>query len=146
MRLDLPTELLPYEAGGFETPDGKAMLFSQALADAGHDPLPDYRPAAEGPGGELHKKYPLVLLTPKNHTRFLNSSYSKHHGDREGGPFFEIDPADAGHARNRRGRHREDLERSQRVEVAGPARAPGCDRASSRFRGAGGARTPMSML
>ncbi len=24
MRLDLPTELLPYQAGGFETPDGKA--------------------------------------------------------------------------------------------------------------------------
>jgi anaerobic selenocysteine-containing dehydrogenase len=34
-------------------------------------------------------------LTPKNHTRFLNSSYSQHHGDREGAPFFEIDPADA---------------------------------------------------
>jgi anaerobic selenocysteine-containing dehydrogenase len=95
MRLDLPVELLPYQAGGFETPDGKASLFSQALADAGHDPLPEYRPARESPGGELYEKYPLVLLTPKNHTRFLNSSYSKHHGEREGGPFFEIDPADA---------------------------------------------------
>ena len=95
MRLDLPIDLLPYQAGGFETPDGKASLFSQALADAGHDPLPDYRAARESPGGELHEKYPLVLLTPKNHTRFLNSSYSKHHGEREGGPFFEMDPADA---------------------------------------------------
>ena len=95
LRLDLPAELLPYEAGGFETADGKALLFSRALAEAGHDPLPEYRPAAEGPGGELHERYPLVLLTPKNHTRFLNSSYSKHHGEREGGPFFEIDPADA---------------------------------------------------
>ena len=95
MRLDLPIDLLPYQAGGFETPDGKASLFSQALADAGHDPLPAYEPAREGPGGELHEKYPLVLLTPKNHTRFLNSTYSKHHGAREGGPFFEMDPADA---------------------------------------------------
>ena len=95
MRLDLPAELLPYKAGGFETADGRAMLFSQALADSGHDPLPNYLPATESPGSLLHQRYPLVLLTPKNHTRFLNSSYSKHHGDREGGPFFEIDPADA---------------------------------------------------
>ena len=95
MRLDLPVDLLPYREGRFETPDGKASLFSQALADAGHDPLPGYRAAREGPGGELFEKYPLVLLTPKNHTRFLNSSYSKHHGEREGGPFFEMDPADA---------------------------------------------------
>ena len=95
MRLDLPAELLPYKAGGFETADGKALLFSQALADAGLDPLPNYLPATESPGSLLHQRYPLVLLTPKNHTRFLNSSYSKHHGDREGGPFFEIDPADA---------------------------------------------------
>jgi anaerobic selenocysteine-containing dehydrogenase len=36
-------------------------------------------------------------MTPKNHTRFLNTSYSHlpKHGPAEGGPFAELDPADA---------------------------------------------------
>jgi anaerobic selenocysteine-containing dehydrogenase len=95
LRLDLPDELLPYRDGGFATPDGKALLYSEALARSGHDPLPDYTPARESGGSELSQEFPLVLLSPKNHTRFLNSSYSSHHGDREKGPFFEIDPVDA---------------------------------------------------
>lgn len=95
MRVDLPEELLPYAEGGFGTADGKAALFSESLGASGHHPLPDFRPAHEGPGGPLSEAYPLVLLTPKNHTRFLNSSYSKHHGDRENGPYIELDPADA---------------------------------------------------
>ena len=94
-RLDLPEELLPYENGGFGTPDGKAHLFSQTLANAGHDPLPTYTPAVEGPGSEQSRTYPLSLLTPKNHVRFLNTTYSGHHGDKEKAPGFEIDPADA---------------------------------------------------
>lgn len=95
LRLDLPEELLPYANGGFATVDGKAHLYSQPLASSGLDPLPGYIPSFEGPGGELSERYPLVLLTPKTHTRFLNSSYSKHHADRERGPYFEIDPIDA---------------------------------------------------
>jgi anaerobic selenocysteine-containing dehydrogenase len=95
LRLDLPEELLPYASGGFATAEGKAHLYSQPLADSGRDPLPGYHPAVEGPGGELSERYPLVLITPKTHTRFLNSSYSKHHADRERGPYFEIDPVDA---------------------------------------------------
>jgi anaerobic selenocysteine-containing dehydrogenase len=36
-------------------------------------------------------------MTPKNHTRFLNTSYSHlpKHGPAEGAPFAELDPADA---------------------------------------------------
>jgi anaerobic selenocysteine-containing dehydrogenase len=34
-------------------------------------------------------------LTPKNQTRFLNSSYAHHHAEKENGPFFEIDAEDA---------------------------------------------------
>ena len=36
-------------------------------------------------------------MTPKHHTRFLNSSYSQlpKHGPLEGGPFIELDPVDA---------------------------------------------------
>jgi anaerobic selenocysteine-containing dehydrogenase len=95
LRLDLPERLLPYESGGFATPDGKAHLHSVELEAVGEDPLPNYTPAGEGPGTGAGSRYPLVLLTPKNHTRFLNSSYSKHHADRERGPYLEIDPADA---------------------------------------------------
>jgi anaerobic selenocysteine-containing dehydrogenase len=36
-----------------------------------------------------------MLLTPKNHTRFLNTTYSHHHGQMEEGPFIELDAADA---------------------------------------------------
>lgn len=42
-------------------------------------------------------RYPLVMLTPKQHARFLNSSYSHlpAHGPREGGPFLEMTTTDA---------------------------------------------------
>jgi anaerobic selenocysteine-containing dehydrogenase len=95
LRLDLPEELLPYKEGDFATPDGRAALYSADLEAGGHDPLPGYRPAVEGPGGDLHHEFPLVLLSPKNHTRFLNTTYSRHHADRETGPYVEFDPADA---------------------------------------------------
>ncbi|MGH8924849.1 MAG: molybdopterin-containing oxidoreductase family protein [Acidimicrobiia bacterium] len=95
LRLDLPEELLPYASGGFATKDGKALLLSEDLAAQGLDALPTYRPVQEGPEGHLASRFPLVLLTPKNHTRFLNSSYSDHHAEKEGEPYFEIDPADA---------------------------------------------------
>jgi anaerobic selenocysteine-containing dehydrogenase len=95
LRIDGTEGVLPYADGGFGTPDGRAALYSQALADSGHDPLPAYVPAREGPGGSLSTDYPLVLMSPKNQVRFLNSTYSKHHGDRETGPYVELDPADA---------------------------------------------------
>ncbi len=87
LRLDLPDELLPYSEGQFATRDGRADLFS--------DPVPHYQAAIEGPGGELAREFPLVLLTPKNQTRFLNSSYAAHHAEKEPGPYFEIDAGDA---------------------------------------------------
>lgn len=97
VRLDLPEDLRPYATGGYATASGRAELRADGLAAIGQDPLPSYVPAREGPGGDpdLFAKYPLVLLSPKNHTRFLNSSYSHHHGHLEKGPFVEIDPADA---------------------------------------------------
>jgi anaerobic selenocysteine-containing dehydrogenase len=99
VRLSLPEDLRPYADGGFATASGRAELFSEALAARGHDPLPAFRPPGEGVGGEdeLTERYPLVLMTPKTHTRFLNTSYSHlpKHGPPEGGPFAELDPADA---------------------------------------------------
>lgn len=119
-RLDLPEALLPYAEGGFANPDGKAHLYSDRLAQAGHDPLPSYTPAVEGPGSEMSRRFPLSLLTPKNHVRFLNTSYSRHHGDKEKAPGFEIDPADAG----ARGIAEGDLVRvfNERAELRLPAR------------------------
>ena len=99
VRLSLPEDLRPYADGGFATRSGRAELYSEALAAQGHDPLPAFHPPAEGGGGEhdLMRRFPLVLMTPKTHTRFLNTSYSHlpKHGPAEGGPFAELDPADA---------------------------------------------------
>jgi anaerobic selenocysteine-containing dehydrogenase len=92
-------DLRPYAEGGFGTPSGKAELYSEALARLGHEPLPTYEPPIEGPGGDpsLASRFPLVLVTPKTHARFLNTSYSHlpGHGDREGGNHIELDVIDA---------------------------------------------------
>ena len=51
--------------------------------------------AFKGVGGDPERlaRHPLVLLTPKQHTRFLNSGYADlpKHGPAEGGPFVELD-------------------------------------------------------
>lgn len=94
VRLDLPEDLRPYANGGFATADRRAQLYSETLASEGIDPLPGYSAPAET---DLADNYPLVLLTPKQHTRFLNSSYTHlpKHGPAEGGPFVELCAADA---------------------------------------------------
>lgn len=97
VRLDLPDPLLPYADGGFATASGRCELWSDRLEAEGHGGLPTHRAPSEGPGSELATRYPLVLATPKTHTRFLNSSYSHlpKHGPAEGAPYAELDPADA---------------------------------------------------
>ena len=90
VRLSLPEVLMPYAEGGFATPDGKAALWSDELERDGHGGLPDHLPA-EANG------YPLTLLTPKIHTRFLNTSYAHlpKHGPAEGSPYVEVSASDA---------------------------------------------------
>jgi anaerobic selenocysteine-containing dehydrogenase len=90
VRLDVPDELLPYADGGFATPDGRAALWSDDLELSGHGGLPDLRDSSTN-------GYPLALMTPKIHTRFLNTSYSHlpKHGRAEGGPYVELSAADA---------------------------------------------------
>ena len=94
VRLDLPEDLRPYANGGFRTDDGRAQLYSEALAAEGIDPLPAYTPPTER---QQAAEYPLVMLTPKHHARFLNSSYTHlpKHGPAEGAPFVELCPEDA---------------------------------------------------
>ncbi|MEZ5215807.1 MAG: molybdopterin-dependent oxidoreductase [Ilumatobacteraceae bacterium] len=97
MRYDIPEPLLPYAEGGFGTRSGRIRLELPAAASIGLDPVPHPRATAEGTDAATRSAYPLVLLTPKRHTRFLNTSYSPlpGHGDREGGPCVELDVADA---------------------------------------------------
>ena len=99
IRLDLPDDLRPYAEGDFATVSGRAELSSETLARQGHDSVPAFVPPRESAAGDpgLAARYPLALLTPKQHTRFLNSSYTHlpKHGPREGGPFVEMDPVDA---------------------------------------------------
>ncbi|CAB4362761.1 MAG: molybdopterin-dependent oxidoreductase [Actinobacteria bacterium] len=92
-RVPYPEDGRPFAEGGFATPSGKVLLRCDALAAEGQPVLPTYLTPAEAP----NEQYPFALLTPKHHTRFLNSSYSQlpGHGDREGGPFVEVAAADA---------------------------------------------------
>jgi anaerobic selenocysteine-containing dehydrogenase len=99
VRLNLPEDFMPYATGAFPTPSGKLELLNETLVGLGLDGLPDYVAAIESPAGDqaLAARYPLILLTPKHHNRFLNSSYSHlpKHGPAEGGPFVELDATDA---------------------------------------------------
>jgi anaerobic selenocysteine-containing dehydrogenase len=88
-RLSLPEPLQPYAHGGFDTPGGKAMLSNRGLPSIGINAVPDYSVAT------IDASYPFALLSPKTYTRFLNTSYSHHHRDRESAPCVEIDPRDA---------------------------------------------------
>jgi len=94
IRLNFPEPYLPFAEGRFATASGKAQLWSDELEQQGYGGLPEYRAPTEKPGPH-NGSFPLSLLTPKNHTRFLNSSYSHHHGRQETGPYVELDPADA---------------------------------------------------
>lgn len=95
IRLPIPEEILPYANGGFGFPDGRAQFVSEMLEQQGHGALPDWKPPTKAI--ESSGDYPLRLLTPKSHVRFLNTSYSLHagHADREGGPWVELHQNDA---------------------------------------------------
>lgn len=97
LRLNIAEDYRPFEKGGFATPDGRAQLSSAAMEQRGLGLVATYVPASEGPHGEGASEFPLSLMTPKVHTRFLNSSYAHlpNHGGREGGPYVELSEADA---------------------------------------------------
>lgn len=89
LRHDLPDPLMPYVDGGFATEDGRARLWSDELEAAGVGGLP------EMPRPVLDPEHPLQLMASKLQTRFLNSTYSLHHAEREPSPRLEISPSDA---------------------------------------------------
>lgn len=97
IHLPLPDDLRPYADGGFATPSGRFEFASAHLEAQGHGRLPEYRTPVEGPGGPASATYPLVLMSPKIHQRFLNSSYSHldAHANPEGEMYCELTTTDA---------------------------------------------------
>jgi anaerobic selenocysteine-containing dehydrogenase len=83
-----------FSDGIFGTASGKAQLMSKDLASRGLPSVPTYVQSSSRMGSA---EFPLVLLTPKQHTRFLNTSYSHlpQHGPREEGPYVEMCASDA---------------------------------------------------
>ncbi len=97
MRVPFPDDGRPWAAGGFPTESGRVEFASDRLVEMGQPRVPTFVPPTEGPQGEAAQRFPLQLMTPKHHTRFLNSGYSHlpKHGPAEGAPFVELDAADA---------------------------------------------------
>ncbi|MDJ0771434.1 MAG: molybdopterin-dependent oxidoreductase [Ilumatobacter sp.] len=97
MKVPFPESGTPWANGGFPTASGRVELASDRLEAIGQPRVPTFVPPVEGPHGPDAARFPLQLMTPKHHTRFLNSSYSQlpKHGPAEGGPFVELDAVDA---------------------------------------------------
>ncbi|PIE33300.1 MAG: molybdopterin oxidoreductase [Ilumatobacter coccineus] len=87
----------PWRDGEVPTPSGMIEFASTALDAIGQPRIPTYVRPVEGPFGPDADRFPLQLMTPKQHLRFLNSSYAQlpSHGGASGGPVIELDPADA---------------------------------------------------
>jgi molybdopterin guanine dinucleotide-containing S/N-oxide reductase-like protein len=66
---------LPFAEGGFQTPSGKAELYSPALVAQGLDPVAEFNPPEESRHGKSAASFPLELLARKA-DNFLNSTFS----------------------------------------------------------------------
>jgi anaerobic selenocysteine-containing dehydrogenase len=94
VRVPYPQDGRPFGDGVFPTRSGRVELRCDLLVALGQPALPTYAAPAEA---SLAPQFPFALLTPKQHTRFLNSSYSHlpKHGPLEGSPFVELCATDA---------------------------------------------------
>jgi anaerobic selenocysteine-containing dehydrogenase len=90
----LDTPEAPFAQGNFPTPSGKCEFFSERLADAGLDGLPDHVPNYEA--ANTSTAYPLAMISPPARN-FLNSSFVNVQSlrDTEGEPLLEMHPTDA---------------------------------------------------
>ncbi|MFM7617462.1 MAG: molybdopterin-dependent oxidoreductase [Actinomycetes bacterium] len=95
LRVPYPEDGRPFGDGTFPTATGRVEFVSSAAVALGQPALPTYLGDEEA--REAGDRWSFRLLTPKHHTRFLNSSYSHlpNHGGREGGPFLECCATDA---------------------------------------------------
>jgi anaerobic selenocysteine-containing dehydrogenase len=79
IRLQFPagpgnSPFLPFAEGPFLTPSGKIELYSETLAAAGIDPLPEFRPALES-RHTATSQYPLEFL-PRKADNYMNSTFA----------------------------------------------------------------------
>ena len=95
-RLDVPQPYAPFAKGGFPTPSGRCEFHSQALAELGLDPLPDYVPPHEAADSAAAAQWPLAIISPPARN-FLNSTFVNVKSLRhtEGVPTLQIHPGDA---------------------------------------------------
>ena len=66
---------LPFASGNFQTPSGKAELYSESVKSLGLDPVAEFTPPAESRHGSRAKDFPLEMLARKA-DNFLNSTFS----------------------------------------------------------------------
>lgn len=89
----------PAGATPIPTASGRVEFASSTLEAMGQPRIPTFVAPSESLGGshDLTSRFPLQLLTPKHHTRFLNSGYANlpKHGPAEGAPFVELCAEDA---------------------------------------------------
>ncbi len=99
VRMPYPDDGRPFGDGRFPTASGKVELVAPSLAMRGQPTLPTFTAARESLAGDpaLVARFPFQLLSPKQHTRFLNSSYTHlpKHGPLEGGPVLKLCASDA---------------------------------------------------
>lgn len=103
IRADYPSDGRPFGDPDGTTPiptaSGRVEFASDALEALGHPRVPTFVQPSESLGGDPDRarRFPFQLLTPKHHTRFLNSGYPQlpKHGPAEGQPFVEMCAADA---------------------------------------------------
>jgi len=93
---DSSAAFLPFAQGGFQTPSGKAELYSEALAEQGLNPVADFIPPEESRHGEGAGSFPLEMLARKA-DNFLNSTFSNLPSvqSMEEAGLLEIHPSDA---------------------------------------------------
>ncbi len=66
---------LPFANGGFQTPSGKAELYSEELKRSGLDPVAAFNPPTESRHSSKAGMYPLEMLARKA-DNFLNSTFT----------------------------------------------------------------------
>lgn len=97
--LTIQTECgVPFAGGLFPTPSGRVELRSEAAAELGLDPLPDWTPPAEFAGRDWDDPSDtrLVLISAASH-HFVSSSLANLPKllSKEGSPYVELHPRDA---------------------------------------------------
>jgi len=73
--VELPIEYRKYEKQGFGTPTGKFEIWSTVMEGWGYDPLPVHVEPPESPvrTPEIHRDYPLILITGAKQTMYYHS-------------------------------------------------------------------------